>query len=467
MSSNTNRSGLPPGPRGLPFVGSLWSFYRDPTGFLVRLARDYGDIASFRLGRQRAYQLNHPDLIREVLVNQSRNFSKTRGLDRARLVVGNGLLTSEGEFHHRQRRLVQPAFQRQRLEAYGAPMAEAALQMAQRWREGESVDMFAEMLRLTLTIVGRTLFTSDRDSDAESIRNAMTTVFEYFDWLMLPGARILQKVPHPARSRFEQARAMLDAAAYEMIAEHRRRGTDQGDIISMLLSARDSETDGSGMTDSQARDEIMTMFLAGHETTATALTWTWYLLAKNPTAESRLHEELDRVLGGRVPGTADLVNLEYTRRVLAESMRLFPPVWTLTRRAIADTIVGGYSIPKGTVVGMSQYVMHRDPRFYKEPDVFDPDRWSRDEAEKRPKYAYFPFGGGPRLCIGEQFFWMEAPLLLATLAQFWVAGLPRNHTLQMQPLITLRPRGGLPMTIARRAANQVNHPRPGQTAACA
>jgi len=440
----------PPGPRGLPLLGNLLDFRRDPTAFLVGLAREHGDIAHFRLRSQHAYQLNHPDLIRDVLVTNHRNFVKTRGLERAKRVIGNGLLTSEGEFHLKQRRLAQPAFARQRIEAYGSAMTACAAKFSERWSDGRQVDVASEMLRLTLTIVGNTLFAAETEINAGEIARAMTVVFEYFNRLMMPFSGLLEVLPLPSRRRFEQARALLDSAVYRFIRERRAAGFDAGDLLSKLLFAVDDEGDGTGMTDEQVRDEIMTMFLAGHETTATALTWTMYLLATNPEAEAALHRELDEALEGRLPTVDDLAQLTCTRMVLAESMRIYPPVWTLTRKALADYPVAGYVIPAGSIVGMSQYVMHRDERYYPDPEKFDPLRWTPEEAARRPKYAYFPFGGGPRGCIGEGFAWMEATLLLATLCQKWKLRVPGGYRPEFQPLITLRPKNGLPMTVVAR-----------------
>lgn len=459
MRSQSTTRRVPPGPKGLPLLGNLVEFRRDPTGFLTGLARDYGDIAHFRLGRHHAYQLNHPDLIRDVLVTKSASFCKTRVLERAKRVIGEGLLSSNGELHRRQRRLVQPAFQRQRIANYGSVMTDQAVRMSERWRDGATVDMFAEMLRLSLSIVGHTLFGSDIESEAEDVREAMTVVFEYFNQLMLPFAGIIERLPLSRRKRFEEARGLLERVVYRMIAEHRASGQDHGDLLSMLLLAQDEEGDGGGMSDRQARDELITMFLAGHETTATTLTWTWYLLARHAEIRAQLEQELESILGGRPPSVDDLPHLEFTRMVIAEAMRIYPPVWTLTRRALQDVEIGEYILPAGSIAGMSQFVMHRDPRYFPQPERFDPLRWVPSEAEKRPKYSYFPFGGGPRHCIGESFAWMEATLLLACLSQHWRPQLCSADEPKLQPLITLRPLGGLPMILRRRqtlSASRVN-----------
>jgi len=456
-------------------LGNLPAFVRDPTGFLTRLARDHGDVVQFRLGRQNACQFNHPALIRDVLLTNADNFTKTRGLDRARRVIGNGLLTSEGEVHRAQRRRVQPAFQRQRIEAYGASMIDCAVEKSSHWQDGQQIDMFAEMLRLTLSIVGHTLFLADTASNADVVGEAMTTVFEYFDRLLLPWSQVTERLPFSGRRSFERARDVLDKQVFQIIAERRAEGIDRGDLLSMLLFSVDTEGDSTGMTDQQARDEIMTMFLAGHETTATALTWTWYLLANHPEIEAQLHSEIERVLGRRKPTVSDLTQLRFARMVLAESMRLYPPVWTLTRRAISEyrfqhELPTGetveYVLPAGTIVGMSQFVTQRDARFFPDPERFDPSRWSDEDEYARLKYVYFPFGGGVRRCIGEGFAWMEATLLLATLCQNWQGRLVDGHQLQLQPLITLRPKGGLPMTVHRRPDRAPHSERPPLELAC-
>lgn len=449
MHATSNPPLTPPGPRGLPLVGSLLEFRRDPTGFLAALATDYGDIAHFKLGRQSAFQLNHPDYIREALVEKSARFVKTRVLERAASVIGQGLLSSNGDFHRRQRRIVQPAFQRRRIAEFGSAISRCAAATSQRWRDGASVDMFSEMLRLSLAIVGETLFGSDIEAQAEDVKQAMTVVFEHFNHLMVPFAGITDALFPARRARFLQARATLEQLVNRMIAERRAQGVDRGDMLSSLLFTADDET-GAKMSDAQVRDEIMTMFLAGHETTATALTWTFYLLATHTDVRARLQRELDAVLAGRSPGVEDVPALSYARMTLAESMRLYPPVWTLTRRATEQVEIGGVRLPAGAVVGMSQFVMHRDPRYFHDPERFDPLRWSDGEPEKRPKYSYFPFGGGPRHCIGEALAWMEMTLLLARLSQDWEAAVSPHFKLRLQPLITLRPLGGMPMTLQRR-----------------
>lgn len=416
---------------------------------MIAMARDYGDIAHYKIGPQHLFFFNHPDLIRDVLITNQKNFHKSRGLERAKRLLGNGLLTSEGEFHLRQRRLAQPAFHRQRIAAYGSTMVEFTQRARARWTDGSTLDMHAEMMRLTLDIVAKTLFDADVDAEAAEIGRAMTTAFESFNYAMVPFTEYLDHLPIPPVRRFNNARDRLDKTIYRMIAERRASGSDRGDLLSMLLLAHDTEGDGTGMSDLQLRDEALTIFLAGHETTANALTWTWCLLSQNPDVEKRFHAEID-LLNDIPPTMEDLARLSYTRMVLAESMRLYPPAWAIGRRALEPFQARDFTIPAGAVVLMSQYVMHRDPRYFPDPERFDPERWTPEAQASRPRFSYFPFGGGARVCIGEQFAWMEGILLLATIAQQWRMKLAPDQIVDVQPLITLRPRHGMTMKLERR-----------------
>ncbi len=429
----------------------LLAFRRDPLKFLTRIAREHGDIVHFRMGPQHVLMLNHPDLIKDALVTRADHFHKGRALQRAKRLLGEGLLTSEGEHHRRQRRLAQPAFHRKRVESYGAVMVDYAALTASRWHDGETLDITHEMMRLTLSIVGKTLFDTEVESEADEVGGALTQILELFQMLLLPYSEYLEKLPLPANRRFLRARAKLDAVIYRIINERRASGTDRGDLLSMLLLAQDEEGDMGGMTDEQLRDEALTIFLAGHETTANALSWTWYLLSQNPEAEARLHAELDAVLqDGRMPTVEDLPQLRYTEMVLAESMRLYPPAWVVGRLAIKDYAVGDYVAEPGTLILISQYVMHRDSRFFPEPLRFDPERFAPEAKEARPAYAYFPFGGGARRCIGEGFAWMEGTLLIAAIARRWRMRLVPGHAVVAHPRITLRPKHGILMTLEER-----------------
>ncbi|MCS6925788.1 MAG: cytochrome P450 [Candidatus Binatia bacterium] len=439
----------PPGPRGLPGIGHLWSFRRDPLRFLQESARRYGDLVHFTIASQHVFLLNHPAYIQDVLVTHHRNFVKGRGLERAKDFLGEGLLTSEGELHRRQRRLVQPAFHRQRIAAYGAVMVEYAARTRARWQEGARIDIAQEMMRLTLAVVTKTLFDAEVEAEASAVGAAITTLMEGWPRLMSPFYPVWKRLPLPSTRRLAEAGARLDAIIHQIISERRRSGADRGDLLSMLLLAQDEEG-GGGMTDKQVRDEAMTLFLAGHETTANALTWTWYLLSQHPQVDAQLYAELDRVLAGRLPTADDVPQLPYTRMVFAESMRLYPPAWVLGRRALEAYEIPPYTIPANALLLMSPYVVHRDPRYFSDPDRFDPQRWTPEAQAERPKFAYFPFGGGPRQCIGEAFAWMEGVLLLATIAQRWRLRLVPGHPVVPHPLVTLRPKYGMPMIGERR-----------------
>jgi len=441
----------PPGPKGHLLVGVLPEFRKDPAGFLEKMARRYGDVVYIPLGRQHIYCVSHPEAVRDVLVTHQNKFKKSRMLERARVLLGDGLLTSEGGHHRRQRRLVQPAFHRDRLAGYGAVMVDRAALVRDQWQSGQSFDVLQEMMRLTLAIVAQTLFSTEVDSEADEIGTALTEVFSLFEIILMPFSEILEKLPLPAVRRFKRARKRLDETIYRLIAERRASGVDAGDLLSMLLMARieEDEEGSGGMSDEQVRDEALTLFLAGHETTADALTWAWYLLSQNPEAEAAFHAELDRVLAGRLPSFDDLPQLRYTEAVFAEALRLYPPAWGIGRRALEDYQVGDFAIPARSVVLLSPYVVHRDPRWFPEPLAFRPERWLAEDSA-RPKFAYFPFGGGARVCIGERFAWMEGTLLLAVIGQRWRLRLEAGHRVETHARITLRPKFGLRMIAERR-----------------
>jgi cytochrome P450 len=439
----------PPGPKGHPLTGNLFDYTRDHLGFLTRCAREYGDVVRLRFVNVPVYLLNHPDHIEYVLVRNNRNFIKSKGVRHSLGFLGEGLLTSEGSFWRRQRRLAQPAFHRERIDAYGEVMVECSAHEVSGWKSGEIRDVHEDMARLTLDVVTRTLFGTLLTVEFEEVGAALETIAQRFTGRGGVLFHIPEKVPTPANLRFRRAVRLLDGIIYRII-EGRRAGDERdGDPLSMLLEVRDEET-GEGMSDRQLRDEVMTIFLAGHETTANALSWTWYLLARHPETEARLLEELDEVLEGRAPTVEDLPRLRYTDMVVKESMRLYPPVWAFGREAVEDCEIGGYHVPAGTQLVMSQWVMHRDPRYYERAEEFRPERWVDGSVEKLPPYAYFPFGGGPRLCIGRSFAWMEAVLLLATIAQKFRLRLAQELPIKPQPSITLRPRNGMRMALTKR-----------------
>ena len=413
--------------------------------FFSNMAQQYGDLAYLRMAGEHLFVASNPAVIRDVLVTHNQNFHKSRGLERIKILLGEGLLTSEDAFHLRQRRLMQPAFHRERIAAYASTMVSYADRVRRGWTPGTTFDVAREMSRLTLLIVGKTLFDADVESQARDVGDAMSGLMDSFWTLMLPFGKTLQRLPIPHIRRGRKARERLDAIIYGMIRERRANLGDRGDLLSMLLMAQDDEDRGRGMTDRQIRDEAMTIFLAGHETTANALTWTWYLLSQSPEVERRLHEEIDRVLEGRLPGVADVDRLSYTNRVVTESMRLYPPAWLVGRRAVNEYSIGPYYVPPRSIIIMSQWIVHRDPRHYAEPDRFEPDRWTPQFKAALPRFAYFPFGGGPRQCIGESFAWMELVLLVATLAQQWRFELVPTHPVVPQAAVTLRPKYGMKM----------------------
>jgi cytochrome P450 len=370
-----------------------------------------------------------------------------------KILLGEGLITSEGEFHLRQRRIAAPAFHRQRIQAYAGAMVDRATAMRDSWREGQQIDISAAMMQLSLEIVARTLFATEVTDDIRIINEEVNAIMRIYNFLVaLPRAEALLHLPIPGLMRFRRARQRLDAVVQRMIAARRTEFTDGGDLLSMLMSARDLENPNEGMSDEQLRDEIITIFLAGYETVANALTWTWYLLSQNPDAEARLHAEVDRVLGRRAATLADLPQLGYTEMVFAESMRLYPPAWAMGRQATRDVEIGEYRFPAGTYFFFSQYVLQRSAEYFPDPLRFDPERFTPEQKAARHRFAYFPFGGGGRQCIGESFAWMEGVLLVATIAQRWKLQLVPGQRIEVQPKITLRPRFPIFMQVRNAAA---------------
>lgn len=432
---------LPPGPPGRPVAERLADLTRDPLAFLTRCARDYGDVVRVRFGPAHLTFINHPEHIEYVLVTNHRNFIKSRALQANRRVLGNGLLTNEGQPWLQQRRLVQPAFHRERIAACAGAVVSLADRLLERWPDGATVDLHQEMLRLTLAIVSRTLFSADVTAAADEVGAAVQVAIDHFDGR----AKRLCGLPVPGSARFERAARALDRVIGEIISRRRESRHDPGDLLSLLLQAP-----GEGLAEDQIRDEAMTIFLAGYETPANALTWTWYLLAQHPEAAGNLYAEVDAVLGGRLPALDDLPRLRYTEMVLTESLRLYPPAWALARQGLADVEIGGYPVRAGTTLLMSQWVMHRDPRYYADPERFWPERWADGLAKRLPPCAYFPFGAGPRLCIGRSFALMEMTLILAIMARRFRLRLAPGCAPVPQPSISLRPRGGMPVQVARR-----------------
>ena len=434
---------LAPGPRGNLVLGSLPAVRRDPIGVLLGAFREYGDVVRFRFGPITAHLVSSPAGVNHVLAENNKNYGKqTRGYDALRYLLGNGLLTSEGEFWKRQRRIAQPAFHRQRIAGFAQAMVRAAEDCAAKLPKGEVVDVHNAMMRLTLRIVGETLLGYDPSGDADDVGDALAHLLAIVNERT---TRVLffknPTLPTPENRRMWRAAGTLEKIVLRIIAERRKSRGD--DLLSMLMEARDADT-GEAMTDKQLRDEAMTIFLAGHETTANALSWTWLLLSRYPAALRELRAELAEVLQGRSPTVEDLPRLKFTKLVLEESMRLYPPAWIIARSASGTDEIGGYSIPAGSIVFVSPYIVHRHPRLWDDPEGFDPHRFDREP----PRGAYFPFGGGPRQCIGNGFAMMEAQLVLATLAQRVKFALVPGHPVELEPSITLRPKYGLQMTVA-------------------
>jgi cytochrome P450 len=454
--SNKNMASLsaPPGPAGHWFLGSLPDVWHDVLDFYGRSRRQYGDVVRFRApGRGQWYLITHPTGVEHVLVTNHANYVKGRINAPLKLVVGHGLLTSEGSFWLRQRRLMQPAFHRARLTQLADTMTGAALEVSGRWEKylgpEEEVDVTREMSRLTLRTVGLALFGTELGRHADGIESALTIAIEHVNYRMMRPYALPEHIPTQRNRRFVHARWALESVVRQLIKQHEGRDGEKGDLLALLLGVRDEET-GEGMNRRQLRDEVMTLMLAGHETVAMALSWTWYLLSMHPDAERQLHEELDSILNGHTPTFDDLPNLPYTRMVLEESMRLYPPAWAVSRQPVADDVIGGYHIKGGSPLMMLPFITHRHPEFWDNPEDFDPERFTAENAAKRPKYAYFPFGGGPRLCIGRDFAMMEAQLILATLAQRYRLQLVPGKDVLPLPLITMRPLHKLKMKLAER-----------------
>jgi len=440
--------------RGDPIFGSARAFRDDPLGFIESARREHGDFVRIRLGPYRVYLLLHPEHVRHILQKNPGNYLKD-GYEHNEPLTGRGLLTSEGEFWRRQRRLAQPAFHKERLEGMAATMTVTTGEMLQRWQDhldtaGERpLRIDAEMSRLTLAIVGRTLMGADVSDGASEVGGSLEHTLEYAFRRTGRFFNLPFGFPAPKNLRYMRAIRSLDAVVYSLIDGRRRSGEDRGDLLSMLVQARDAET-GEGMSRKQLRDEVMTFLVAGYETTARALAWAFYLLDQNPEGVRKLRKELARVLGGRTPTYEDLPRLTYTKMFVQESIRLYPPAWGLARRAKEEDEVWGHRIPKGSRLIVSSYVTHRHPAFWEDPEKCDPERFTPERSEGRPRYAYFPFGGGPRQCIGVSFATMEATLITAMVAQRFDLSLVPGHPVEPQADITLKPRYGLPMNLEKR-----------------
>ena len=476
MSSEITK--YPPGPKYKMPGKLIRQFIHDPIETVSTISQKYGEIAYFKLGpKQHVYLINNPDYIEKVLIFDHKTFRKGKRLELAKALLGEGLITSEGDFHDHQRRLIQPIFHPTQIKTYGKIMIDFAIRFRDRWKDGSTVDISKEMMELTLGIICKSVLNYDVESEAKQVGKWLTTTRNYSKRLQNPIGHVLDKIPIlPAPRGAREAKNELDSLVYGLISDRRRHQQEPDDnkgyddLLSRLMQAQDSNLTGSGppnsaqsssgkMSDKQVRDEVMTIFIAGHETTSNALTWTFYLLSQHPDIEKKLHDEIDSVLGAmdsdnpiasKIPTVDDIPKLQYTEKVLRESMRIYPPVWAMGRTVENNYQVGEYTIPAGSSILMCQYVMHHDSRYYEEPEKFNPDRWTAEFKTHLPRFSYFPFGGGIRGCIGEPFAWMEGTLLIATFAQKWTMRLAPGQRIKLDPAITLRPKYGMKMKLIQR-----------------
>ncbi len=428
-------------------------FQLNPLPFITASARRFGDLVHLRAAGRHVFQANHPELVHEMLILDARHHHRGLVMQKAQLVLGQGLLSSEDPHHMRQRRLAQPAFHRDRIAAYGQVIGEYAEQTTNAWRDGETRDLHEDMQLLSLRIVGKTMFNSDMEADNRRIGHAIEAFMAFLPLAFLPASELLYGLPLPMMKRIRQSRKDLDALIYGLIAERRVDGEDRGDLLSMLMASQDTEGGTGSMSDEQVRDECVTALLAGNETTANGLSFTLLLLAQHPEAQEKLQAEARAVLGTRQAAAEDYRALPFAHACFAEAMRLFPPVWTIARTAAEEYEWRGFRVPRGSILLAPQWVLHRDPRFWPEPERFHPDRFLQDPGETRPRFAYFPFAAGSRQCIGEGLAWMEGVLVLATIARDWTmqpaSGAARE--VRLDPKVTLRPRDGVRVTLSRRA----------------
>jgi len=446
-------SKFPAGPsmRGRLLTGRL---FRETTAdFMLQNASRYGDLVHYTAVGRHVYQLNHPDLVQDFFLRDAGRHNRGVVMRRARVVLGYGLSTSEEPVHMRQRRLMQPAFHRQRIAAYGEVISDYTSQMTSKWQDGAEVDLHAEMLLLALRIVGKCLFDTNVESEVRRIAAAVDAFMGFMPLAFLPFSEQIEKLPIPAMKRIHHGQEELDSLIYGIIRQRRADNVDRGDLLSILLTSVDTEGDTGQMTDEQVRDECLTLMLAGHETTANALSFALWLLAQHPDIQEKLHAECSQILNGRAPSAADFPRLKYAEKVFAEALRLYPPVWVTARTCTDPYEIAGYRIPQDAILLAPQIALHHDARFWDDPQRFEPERFTEQARISRPRFSYFPFGAGSRQCIGEGLAWMEGVLVLAAVIQQWtIRRIPGQSTsLKVTPAITLRPKGGLPLIVQRRS----------------
>jgi cytochrome P450 len=441
---------VPPSPKGHFLLGNIGELRQDTLAFFTRTARELGDVASFRAGLRRIVLVSQPRLIEEILVTNAKSFTKHLGARMLRSTLGNGLLTSEGPFWLRQRRLIQPSFSRERIATYAPVMVDLADRASATWKDGQTRDVHADMTRLTLEIIARSMFGADVSEQAVVVGEAVADLAAAMVRRYQTVLRLPPLLPTPANIRRWRSGRQIDSILYDIIRKRRDSKIGGDDLLGILIRVADAD-DGSRMTDQQLRDEAITLFLAGHDTTALTLTWGLYLLARHPDVAGALEKELDEVLAGRVPNAADIPRLRYTEMVIREILRLYPSAYVVGRAPVKAYEVGGYTVQPGGTILMSQWVVHRDPRWYDKPEQFRPERWADTSNPNRPKFSYFPFGGGPRICVGNHFAMMEAVLVLATVARNWRVSVPEGELpVAPKPQITLRPSRPVRLTLQRR-----------------
>lgn len=454
-NTGPNRFQFPPGPPDPPIIGKSYQYVRQPIELMQDAAR-YGDLVTMSVKPWLVYLLNHPDLIKEVLVTNHTRIGRWRNVKAFKHLMGEGLVTSDDPLHLRQRRMMQPQFHRDMIEGYSETMTRYAVQFSQGWQHGSEVDIYEEMRDLTLKIVVKTLFSIDLPSEVEKLGKAFELSNHYITRRFNQYERmnaLLHALPLPFTLRFKHQLSYLDRLVYGLIEQRRREEDDNGDLLSLMLQASDDAQEGTEkarMTDKQVRDETVTMFAVGHETVTVALTWAWYLLSIHPDAQARFHAELDEVLGDLPPSLDSIGGLKFTEQVITEAMRLYPPIWRTGRLVNQPFVLANYEIPQGALLCIAPIITHRDPRWFDDPEEFRPERWTPEFRDRLPRFAYFPFGGGPRLCIGEGFAWMEMKLIMAVLGQHWQVRSDPNRKVALNPLISLRPKSRLKLFLERR-----------------
>lgn len=437
----------PPGPKGLPLIGSFLEFQRDRLGFLLRVAEHYGDVSFFRFGPRNIYFINNPQLIEDVLIKNNRKFTKSKVLQRAKIIVGEGLLTSESKQHLQKRRAIQPLFHNRAIPSYGGIMVDEAVKLTGKWKDGETIDLHNEMMKLTQTIVVKTLFGADIGDKTQQLVKSLNYIMGMFPKIIMPFSELLDYLPLPSMRKLRKEIKFLDETIYDLVRHRKENRDDKNDLLNVLLNTKDENGDDF-FTARQIRDELITFFIAGQETTSNSLCWTYYLLSQNPDVEKRLHSEIVSVIGDKLPAIDNVKKLKLAENIFNESLRMYPPAWIIARRAKNDYKIKNYTVPAGSDIYMSQYVMHHDSRFFTDPYKFKPERW--EERSDLPRFAFFPFGGGTRRCIGEPFAYIEAVLLMSVISQKWELTLHHGFKVEMEPFITIRPKYGLKMILKKR-----------------